>query len=123
MVEGSSAHGHGLKMISLIEKLSNMNVVMDNNLYVNLILQSLSIFFDQVIMNFNMSKTEVMIKELINMLGTKKVKEEEFFSKKEATDESLRWNQEKGKGSQLQVLLLWQTWSLEMELQSLPWVA
>ena len=41
---------------------------MSNDLYVDLILQSLPKSFDQFIMNFNMGKNEVMINELVNML-------------------------------------------------------
>ena len=70
MTEGSSVHDHGLKMISLIEKLGQLDVVMDNDLYVDLILQSLPPSFDQFIMNFNMSKETVSIHELVNMLVT-----------------------------------------------------
>ena len=70
MVEGSSVHKHGLKMISLIEKLGNLDVVMDNDLYIDLILQSLPSSFDQFIMNFNMSKLEMTVNKLVNMLVT-----------------------------------------------------
>ena len=57
-------------MIGLIENLSNLGVVMDNDLYVDLILQFLPKSFDQFVMNFNMGKNEVTINELVNMLVT-----------------------------------------------------
>ncbi|PIN24026.1 hypothetical protein CDL12_03246 [Handroanthus impetiginosus] len=70
MIEGSSVHEHGLKMIGLIEKLAFLDAIMDNDLCIDLILQSLLILFNQFIMNFNMSKLEVTINELVNMLVT-----------------------------------------------------
>ncbi|PIN18728.1 hypothetical protein CDL12_08600 [Handroanthus impetiginosus] len=66
-IERSSVHEHGLKMISLIEKL---DVVVDNDLYMNLFLQSLPNSSNQFIMNFNMSKLKVTINKLINMFVT-----------------------------------------------------
>ena len=72
MVEGSSVHKHGLKMISLIEKLEKLDFVMDNDLYIDLIRQSLSNSFDQFVVDFNTSKLEVTINELVNMLVTAK---------------------------------------------------
>ena len=70
MGEGTSFHEHGLKMIGLIKKLSNLGIVTDNDFYVDLILQSLPKSFDQFVMNFNMEKNEVTINELVNMLVT-----------------------------------------------------
>ena len=55
MVERSSDHEHGLKIISLTGKLEKLDGVMDNDLYIDLILQSLPSLFDQFVMNFNMS--------------------------------------------------------------------
>lgn len=46
MTDGESVNTHVLKMINLIEKLESLNVVMDNDLYVDLILQSLPDSFD-----------------------------------------------------------------------------
>jgi hypothetical protein len=70
MIEGSSVREHGLKMIGLIEKLAHLNVVMDNELYMDLILQSLPRSFDNFVMNFNMHNMEVGLHELVNMLHT-----------------------------------------------------
>ncbi|PIN15396.1 hypothetical protein CDL12_11963 [Handroanthus impetiginosus] len=39
----------------------------NNDIYIDLILQSLSNSFDQCVMNFNMSKLEVMVNELMKM--------------------------------------------------------
>ncbi|PIN15111.1 hypothetical protein CDL12_12247 [Handroanthus impetiginosus] len=68
MVERSSVHEQGLKIIYVIEKLGKLDVVMDNDLSIDLILQSLLSSFDQFIMNFNMSKLDMMVNELVNML-------------------------------------------------------
>ena len=38
MTEGSSVHDHGLKMIALIERLASLGVVMENELYTDLLL-------------------------------------------------------------------------------------
>ena len=46
MGEGASVHEHGLKMIGLIEKHSTVGIVMDKDLYVDLIFQSFSKSFD-----------------------------------------------------------------------------
>ena len=70
MGEGTSVHEHDLKMTRLIEKLSNLGVVMESNLYVALILQSLPKSFHQFVVNFNMGQNKVTINELVNMLIT-----------------------------------------------------
>ncbi|KAK6149292.1 hypothetical protein DH2020_016817 [Rehmannia glutinosa] len=54
MTKGSSVQDHGLKMIALIERLTSLGVIMDNELYVDLLLQSLPPLFDTFVVNFNM---------------------------------------------------------------------
>ena len=68
MTEGSSVHDHGLKMITLIERLASLGVVMENELYTDLLLQSLPPSFDTFIVNFNMHNMETSLVELVNML-------------------------------------------------------
>ncbi|CAA0821431.1 Unknown protein, partial [Striga hermonthica] len=70
MTEGSSVHDHGLKMIALVESLSFLGVIMDNELYVDLMLQSLPSSFDSFVVNFNMHNMETSLPELVNMLKT-----------------------------------------------------
>ncbi|KAK6151810.1 hypothetical protein DH2020_014445 [Rehmannia glutinosa] len=70
MKEGSSVHDHGLKMIALIERLESLGIVMDNELYMDLILQSLPPSFDTFVVNFNMHKMETSLPKLVNMLKT-----------------------------------------------------
>ncbi|PIN18975.1 hypothetical protein CDL12_08347 [Handroanthus impetiginosus] len=52
--------------------LRKLDVVMDNDLYIDLILQSLPGLFDKFVINFNMSKLDMTINELVNMLITAK---------------------------------------------------
>ena len=44
--------------------------MMDNELYIDLILHSLPSTFSHFVMNFNMNKLEVTVPELCNMLKT-----------------------------------------------------
>ncbi|KAL0463366.1 UNVERIFIED_CONTAM: hypothetical protein Slati_0224200 [Sesamum latifolium] len=68
MTEESSVQEHGVKMLSLMEKLEDLKARLDNNTYIDVILQSLSPSFDPFIINFNMKGLEKSINELINML-------------------------------------------------------
>ncbi|KAI3450296.1 hypothetical protein Pfo_006961, partial [Paulownia fortunei] len=60
MMEGSSVHDYGLKMIALIKRIEL--------LWKDLVLQSLLPSFDSFVVNFNMHKMETSLAELINML-------------------------------------------------------
>ncbi|KAL0283833.1 UNVERIFIED_CONTAM: hypothetical protein Sangu_2865400 [Sesamum angustifolium] len=69
MIEGSSIREHGVMMLSLVEKLKDLQTDFDKTeTYVDVILQSLPPLFDQFIINFNMSGLETSFDELINML-------------------------------------------------------
>ena len=68
MTEGTPVQNHVLKMIEWIEKLTRLGMVLQDNLCVDLMLQSLLDFFSQFIINFNMNKLEVTLLELLNML-------------------------------------------------------
>ncbi|KAK4383116.1 hypothetical protein Sango_2807900 [Sesamum angolense] len=57
-----------VKMLSLVEKLEDLKVGLDNDTYINVILQSLPLLYDPFIVNFNMNRLEKSINELINML-------------------------------------------------------
>ncbi|KAL0386015.1 UNVERIFIED_CONTAM: hypothetical protein Sradi_2995800 [Sesamum radiatum] len=41
MIEGSSVHSHGVKMLSLVEKLEDLKAGFNNDTYIDVILQSL----------------------------------------------------------------------------------
>ncbi|KAL0292212.1 UNVERIFIED_CONTAM: hypothetical protein Sangu_2530000 [Sesamum angustifolium] len=68
MAEGSSVHSHGIKMLSLVEKLKDLKVGLDNDTYIDMILQSLHPSYDPFIINYNVNGLEKSINELINML-------------------------------------------------------
>ncbi|KAL0300498.1 UNVERIFIED_CONTAM: hypothetical protein Scaly_2567000 [Sesamum calycinum] len=68
MTEGSSVQEHGVKMLSLVEKLEDLKAGLDNDTYIDVILLSLPPSYDPFIVNFNMNGLEKSINELINML-------------------------------------------------------
>ncbi|KAL0439500.1 UNVERIFIED_CONTAM: Retrovirus-related Pol polyprotein from transposon RE2 [Sesamum latifolium] len=68
MAEGSSVQSHGVKMLSLVEKLEDLKAGLDNDTYIDMILQSLPPSYDPFIINYNMNGLEKSIHELINML-------------------------------------------------------
>ena len=70
MKEGESVQIHVLKMIDLIERLAQLGFVMDHDLGIDLVLQSLPPSYAQFVLNFNMNKLEVSLPELLNMLRT-----------------------------------------------------
>ena len=70
MKEGTSVAQHAQKMYDYIERLQKLGYVMDNELYIDLILHSLSSTFSHFVINFNMHKMEVTLPELCNMLKT-----------------------------------------------------
>ena len=70
MKEGQSVAQHVQKMYGYIERLHKLGYVMDNELYIDLILHSLPSTFSHFVMNFNMNKLEVTVPELYNMLKT-----------------------------------------------------
>lgn len=81
MTEGSSVHDHVLKMINMVEKLEDLGIGMDNNVYIDLILQSLPESFSQFITNFLKNRIETSLRELLNMLSNA-----ERTIKREASD-------------------------------------
>ncbi|KAL0416398.1 UNVERIFIED_CONTAM: hypothetical protein Slati_3471700 [Sesamum latifolium] len=68
MVKGSSVQSHGVKMLSLVEKLKDLKAGLDNDTYIDVILQSLPPSYDPFIVNYNLNGLEKSIYELINML-------------------------------------------------------
>ncbi|KAL0303289.1 UNVERIFIED_CONTAM: hypothetical protein Sradi_6197000 [Sesamum radiatum] len=74
MAEGSSVQSHGVKMLSLMEKLEDLNAGLDNDTYIDVILQSLPPSYDPFIINHDMNGLEKTIHKLINMLVQYEVK-------------------------------------------------
>ncbi|KAL0287905.1 UNVERIFIED_CONTAM: hypothetical protein Sangu_2670200 [Sesamum angustifolium] len=69
MIEGSSVREHGVMMLSIVEKLKDLQAdFQKEETYVDVILQSLPPSFDQFIINYSMNGLEKSLHKLINML-------------------------------------------------------
>ncbi|KAL0462735.1 UNVERIFIED_CONTAM: hypothetical protein Slati_0161100 [Sesamum latifolium] len=69
MIEGLSVREHGVMMLSLVEKLKDLQAGLEEEgMYVDLILQSLPPSIDQFIINYNINGLKKNLHELINML-------------------------------------------------------
>ncbi|KAL0378575.1 UNVERIFIED_CONTAM: hypothetical protein Sradi_3163000 [Sesamum radiatum] len=106
MAEGSSVREHGIKMLSLVEKLEDLQAGLDNDTYIDVILQSLPPSYDPFVVNYNMNGLEKSINELINMLvqyeaTTKKSEPSvlvgEALTSKVKGKGARRWKRKKGK--------------------------
>ncbi|KAL0367252.1 UNVERIFIED_CONTAM: hypothetical protein Sradi_3615300 [Sesamum radiatum] len=108
MTEGSSVHSHGVKMLSFVEKLEDLKVGLDNDTYIDVILQSLPPSYDPFIVNYNINGLEKSIHELINMLvryeatthkSEPAVLEGEASTSKAKGKGARRWKRKKDKGT------------------------
>ncbi|KAL0458420.1 UNVERIFIED_CONTAM: hypothetical protein Slati_0469200 [Sesamum latifolium] len=108
MSEGSSVQSHGVKMLSLVEKLEDLKVGLENDTYIDVILQSLLPSYDLFIVNYNMNRLEKSIHELINMLvqyeATTHKSEPTVLVGEASTSKAKgkgarRWKRRKGKGT------------------------
>ncbi|KAL0287854.1 UNVERIFIED_CONTAM: hypothetical protein Sradi_7115800, partial [Sesamum radiatum] len=108
MAEGSSVQSHGVKMLSLVEKLKDLKAELNNDTYIDVILQSLPPSYDLFIVNYNMNGLEKSIHELINILvqyeaTTHKsdlvVLVGEASTSKMKSKGARRWKRKKGKGN------------------------
>src|SRR5262249_11264337 len=70
MAERSSAAQHALKMNGYIERLGALGFVMDHELSIDLILQSLPDSYAHFVLNYQMNSLSTTIPELINMVKT-----------------------------------------------------
>ncbi|KAL0355563.1 UNVERIFIED_CONTAM: hypothetical protein Sradi_4003200 [Sesamum radiatum] len=68
MTEGSSVQSHRVKMLSLVEKLEDHKAGLNNDTYIDVVLQSLPLSYYPFIVNYNRNGLEKSIHELINML-------------------------------------------------------
>ncbi|KAL0315392.1 UNVERIFIED_CONTAM: hypothetical protein Sradi_5417400 [Sesamum radiatum] len=69
MIDGSSIREHGVMMLSLLEKLKDLQADLEKGeTYVDVILQSPPPSYDQLIINYNMNGLEKNLHELINIL-------------------------------------------------------
>ncbi|XP_061336491.1 uncharacterized protein LOC133283624 [Gastrolobium bilobum] len=70
LAEGMAVGPHILKMIGLIEKLASLGFIMDYELSVELVLQSLPPSYNGFVVNYYMNKVETTPPELLNLLTT-----------------------------------------------------
>ena len=82
MQDGSSVSAHVLKMIGYIERLEVLGFKMDKDLYVDLVLQSLTESYKGFVMNFNINQLDRSLPDLLNML---RVAEKDLKKAKVAT--------------------------------------
>ncbi|XP_011100642.1 uncharacterized protein LOC105178792 [Sesamum indicum] len=68
MVEEYFVQSQGVKMLYLVEKLEDLKVELDNDTYIDVILQSLPPSYDPFVINYNTNGLKKSIHELINML-------------------------------------------------------
>ncbi|KAL0367237.1 UNVERIFIED_CONTAM: hypothetical protein Sradi_3613800 [Sesamum radiatum] len=108
MAEGSSVQSHGVKMLSLVEKLEDLKPGLNNDTCIDVILQSLRPSYDPFIVNYNMNGLEKSIHELINMLVQYEAmthKSEPAVLVGEASTSKVKgkgarsWKRKKGKGT------------------------
>ncbi|KAL0405218.1 UNVERIFIED_CONTAM: hypothetical protein Slati_3835700 [Sesamum latifolium] len=108
IAEGSSVQSHGVQMLSLVEKLEDLKAGLNNDTYIDMILESLPPFYDPFIVNYNINGLKKSIHELINMLvqydatthksePTVLVGEASTFKAKEKG--AKRWKRKKGNGT------------------------
>ncbi|KAL0283333.1 UNVERIFIED_CONTAM: hypothetical protein Sangu_2895600 [Sesamum angustifolium] len=69
MIEGSFVLEHGVMMLSLVEKLKDLQADFDKEeTYIDVVLQSLPPSYDQFIINYNINALEKSLNELTNIL-------------------------------------------------------
>ncbi|KAL0439749.1 UNVERIFIED_CONTAM: hypothetical protein Slati_2457900, partial [Sesamum latifolium] len=100
---------HGVKMLSLVEKLKDLKAGLGNDTYIDVILQFLPPSYDPFIVNYNMNGLKKSIHELINMLVQYEVTthkselailvEEETSTSKAKGKGARCWKRKKGKGT------------------------
>ena len=59
---------HVLKMIGLTEKIASLGFIMDHELSIDLVLQSLPYLFNDFVVNYYMNKVESTLLELLSLL-------------------------------------------------------
>ncbi|KAL0439386.1 UNVERIFIED_CONTAM: hypothetical protein Slati_2421600 [Sesamum latifolium] len=95
-------------MLSLVKKLEDLQAGLDNDTYIDVILQSLPPSYDPFVVNYNMNGLEKSINELINMLvqyeATTKKSEPSVLVGEASTSKAKgkgakRWKRKKGKAN------------------------
>ncbi|KAK8606395.1 hypothetical protein V6N13_030678 [Hibiscus sabdariffa] len=70
MSEGSSVGAHVIKMMGYIQTLEKLGFALNDELAIDVILQSLSDSFNQFVLNFNMNEINKTLPQLLGMLRT-----------------------------------------------------
>ncbi|KAK9008927.1 hypothetical protein V6N11_080403 [Hibiscus sabdariffa] len=70
MSEGSPVGAHVIKMMGYIQTLEKLGFALNNELAIDVVLQSLPDSFSQFILNFNMNEIEKTLPQLLGMLRT-----------------------------------------------------
>ncbi|KAL0440031.1 UNVERIFIED_CONTAM: hypothetical protein Slati_2486100 [Sesamum latifolium] len=108
MLHMKEVYASWVKMLSLVEKLEDLKAGLDNDTYIDVILQSLPPSYDPFIVNYNMNGLEKSIHELINMMvqyeATTHKSEPAVFVGEASTSKpkgkgARRWKRKKGKGT------------------------
>ncbi|KAL0445203.1 UNVERIFIED_CONTAM: hypothetical protein Slati_2243000 [Sesamum latifolium] len=108
MAKGSSVPSHGVKMLSFMEKLEDLKAGLENDTYIDVILQSLPPSYDPFIINYNMNGLEKSIHKLINMLVQYETTTHKFepailvgeaSTSKAKVKGARHWKRKKGKGT------------------------
>ncbi|KAL4272176.1 hypothetical protein GQ457_13G014470 [Hibiscus cannabinus] len=72
MSEGSPVGVHVIKMMGYIQALEKLGFPLNNELTIDVVLQSLSDSFNQFVLNFNMNEINMNLPQLLGMLRTAK---------------------------------------------------
>ncbi|KAK8559155.1 hypothetical protein V6N12_042437 [Hibiscus sabdariffa] len=75
MSEGSSVGAHVIKMMGYIQTLEKLGFALNDELAIDVILQSLLDSFNQFVLNFNMNEINKSLPQLFGMLRTAETKE------------------------------------------------
>ncbi|KAK8696314.1 hypothetical protein V6N13_001450 [Hibiscus sabdariffa] len=70
MSEGSPVGAHVIKMMGYIQTLENLGFPLNDQLAIDVIMQSLSDSFNQFVLNFNMNEINKTLPQLLGMLRT-----------------------------------------------------
>ncbi|KAL4376280.1 hypothetical protein GQ457_02G023460 [Hibiscus cannabinus] len=96
MSEGSPVGAHIIKMMGYIQTLEKLGFALNDELAIDVVLQSLSDIFSQFILNFNMNEIEKTLPQLLGMLRTA-----EGNMKKGGSKSVLMLREAKGKGKKV----------------------
>ncbi|KAL0413606.1 UNVERIFIED_CONTAM: hypothetical protein Sradi_1562300 [Sesamum radiatum] len=68
MAEESSVYDHCVQMLSFVKKLEDLKTGIENDIYIDVFLQSFPPSYDPFVVNYNMNGFKKFIPKLINIL-------------------------------------------------------